>query len=204
MSACRSRVTHGYTPSATSTAARCSPTRASTGADPAENILGVDALARSDGPISPRVVFTRPQVAAVGLTLADARSAGHSVTAIDLSTSATAGASFYGRGAAGTGRVVVDTEHHVLLGVTFVGAEVADFLPAATIAVSARVPLGALAHAIAAFPTRSELWLQFLEAYKRTRACPARRPGVAGAVGVRIRQRAAPARTKPAGTREFG
>ena len=133
----------------------------------AENILGVDALARSDGPISPRVVFTRPQVAAVGLTLADARSAGHSVTAIDLSTSATAGASFYGRGAPGTSRFVVDTEHHILLGVTFVGAEVADFLPAATIAVSARVPLGALAHAIAAFPTRSELWLQFLEAYEQ-------------------------------------
>jgi pyruvate/2-oxoglutarate dehydrogenase complex dihydrolipoamide dehydrogenase (E3) component len=133
----------------------------------AENILGVDALARSDGPISPRVVFTRPQVAAVGLTLADARSAGHSVAAIDLKTSASAGASFYGRGAAGTSRFVVDTEHHILLGVTFVGSEVADFLPAATIAVSARVPLGALAHAIAAFPTRSELWLQFLEAYER-------------------------------------
>ena len=133
----------------------------------AENILGVDALARSDGPISPRVVFTRPQVAAVGLTLADARSAGHAVTAIDLPTSATAGASFYGRGAPGTSRFVVDTEHHILLGVTFVGAEVADFLPAATIAVSARVPLGALAHAIAAFPTRSELWLQFLEAYEQ-------------------------------------
>ena len=133
----------------------------------AENILGVDALARSDGPISPRVVFTRPQVAAVGLTLADARSAGHSVTAIDLPTSATAGASFYGRGAPGTSRFVVDTEHHILLGVTFVGAEIADFLYAATIAVSARVPLSALAHAIAAFPTRSELWLQFLEAYEQ-------------------------------------
>jgi dihydrolipoamide dehydrogenase len=133
----------------------------------AENILGVDALARSDGPISPRVVFTRPQVAAVGLTLADARSAGHAVTAIDLPTSATAGASFYGRGSPGTSRFVVDTDHQILLGVSFVGAEVADFLPAATIAVTARVPLGALAHAIAAFPTRSELWLQFLEAYEQ-------------------------------------
>jgi pyruvate/2-oxoglutarate dehydrogenase complex dihydrolipoamide dehydrogenase (E3) component len=133
----------------------------------AENILGVDALARSDGPISPRVMFTRPQVAAVGLTLADARSAGHRAEAVDLPTSATAGASFYGRGAAGTSRFVVDTDHHILLGVTFVGAEVQDFLPAATIAVSARVPLSTLAHAIAAFPTRSELWLQFLEAYEQ-------------------------------------
>jgi dihydrolipoamide dehydrogenase len=133
----------------------------------AENILGVDALARSDGPASPRVVFTRPQVAAVGLTLAEARGAGHAVVAIDLPTSASAGASFYGRGAPGTSRFVVDTDHQILLGVTFVGAEVADFLPAASISVSARVPLSALAHAIAAFPTRSELWLQFLEAYER-------------------------------------
>ena len=135
----------------------------------AENILGLDALARSDGPVSPRVIFTRPQVAAVGLTLAAAEKAGHPVTAIDIKTEANAGASFYGRGAPGTSRFVVDTELHILLGATLVGPEVADFLQAATVAVSARVPLYALAHAIAPFPTRSELWLQFLEAYERER-----------------------------------
>jgi dihydrolipoamide dehydrogenase len=35
---------------------------------------------------------------------------------------------------------------------------VADFLQAATIAVVGEVPLERLAHAIPAFPTRSEVW----------------------------------------------
>jgi dihydrolipoamide dehydrogenase len=61
---------------------------------------------------------------------------------------------------------VVDAEREVLVGVTFVGPEVADFLQAATIAIVAEVPLRRLAHAIAPFPTRSELWLKFIEAFE--------------------------------------
>lgn len=66
-------------------------------------------------------------------------------------------------------RFVVDRDREVLVGATFVGAEVADFLQAATIAIVAAVPLSMLAHAIAPFPTRSELWLKFLEAYEAER-----------------------------------
>ena len=54
----------------------------------------------------------------------------------------------------------------MLVGVTFVGPEVADMLQAATIAIVGELPLSTLAHAIAPFPTRSELWLKFLEAYE--------------------------------------
>lgn len=133
----------------------------------ADVILGDDAVAWADGPASPRVVFTDPQVAAVGRTLAAAREAGLPVEAVDVDIGATAGASFYGRGAPGAARFVVDRERGVLVGVTIVGAEVADFLQAATIAVVAEVPLRTLAHAIAPFPTRSELWLKFLEAYEK-------------------------------------
>jgi pyruvate/2-oxoglutarate dehydrogenase complex dihydrolipoamide dehydrogenase (E3) component len=124
------------------------------------------AIAVTDGPGSPRVIFTDPQVAAVGVTLASALEAGVPAVAVDLPTGSSAGASFVGRGAAGTSRFVVDTERGVLVGVTFVGPEVADFLQAASIAVAAQVPLAAIAHAIAPFPTRSELWLAFLEAYE--------------------------------------
>jgi len=112
------------------------------------------------------VTFTRPQVAAVGTTLAGALDAGRRADAIDIATSSTAGASFVGREAPGTTRFVVDLDREVLLGVTFIGAEVADFLQAATIAVVGQVPLAQLAHAVAAFPTRSELWLNFIEAYE--------------------------------------
>ena len=133
----------------------------------AENILGGDVAASSDGAGAPRVIFTDPQVAAVGLTLTAAREAGIEAEAIDLPTGASAGASFHGRGAPGTTRFVVDPARGVLVGVTFVGPDVAEFLQAATIAVIAEVPLGTLAHAIAPFPTRSELWLKFLEEYEQ-------------------------------------
>jgi dihydrolipoamide dehydrogenase len=133
----------------------------------ADAILGDTVRARSDGPGAPRVIFTRPQVAAVGLTLQRAQEAGHRACAIDVGTSANAGGSFYGRGDSGTTRFVIDLDRELLLGVTFVGAEVMEFLHAATIAVTAGIPLRVLAHAIPSFPTRSELWLKLLEAYER-------------------------------------
>lgn len=136
----------------------------------ADHILGDPAVALTDGPGAPRVIFTDPQIAAAGLTLAGALDAGIEAEPVDLPTGGTAGASFHGRGARGTTRFVVDVEREVLVGVTFVGPEVADFVHAATIAIVGEVPLSTLAHAIAPFPTRSELWLKFLEAYETKRA----------------------------------
>ncbi len=134
----------------------------------ADRILGdTDARIEVDGGRSPRVIFTDPQVAATGHTLASALEAGIDATAVDLPTSGTAGASFVGRNAAGTSRFVVDVSRDVLVGATFVGVEVADFLQAATIAIVGEVKLSRLAHAIAPFPARSELWLKFLEAHGR-------------------------------------
>ena len=136
----------------------------------ADRILGQPVQAVGDDATAPRVIFTDPQVAAVGHTAASAEEAGMKIDVVDLGTSETAGASFYGRNAPGTTRFVVDAEREVLVGATFVGAEVADMLQAATIAIAAEVPLRTLARAIAPFPTRSELWLKFIEAYERQRA----------------------------------
>ncbi len=116
-------------------------------------------VGRLDGPLSPRVIFTDPSVAAVGHTLASAQQAGIAARAVDRETSGTAGGSFHGHGAAGTTRFVLDTERELLVGATFVGPEVAELLHAATIAIAAEVPLATLANAVPAFPTRSELWL---------------------------------------------
>ena len=148
----------------------------------ADHILGEPAVALTDGPGAPRVIFTDPQIAAVGVTLGAALHAGIDAEPIDLPTGGTAGASFYGRGAKGTTRFVVDVEREVLVGVTFVGPEVADFLQAATIAIVAEVPLATLAHAIAPFPTRSELWLKFLEAYELERNTTLHASGLGAAV----------------------
>jgi len=133
----------------------------------AEQILGRDAAVDplADGALSPRVVFTDPQVAAVGHTLASARAAGIDAVAVGHDTSGVAGGSFYGRLAPGMSRLVIDDDRRVLVGATFTGADVAEFLHAATIAVVGEVPLERLWHAVPSFPTRSEVWLRMLEAY---------------------------------------
>jgi dihydrolipoamide dehydrogenase len=131
----------------------------------AEVILGRDARVTEDGIRSPRVIFTDPQVAAVGYTLDAAREAGLNVRAVDVSTQGVAGGSYYGRDAPGTVRLVIDEDRRVIAGATFTGFEVADFLHAATIAVVGEVPLERLWHAVPSFPTRSEVWLRLLEEY---------------------------------------
>jgi dihydrolipoamide dehydrogenase len=131
----------------------------------AENILERPVEAFAEGIGSPRVTFTDPQVAAVGRTLADARGAGIDARAVDVQTDATAGASFQGKGTGGTSRLVVDISAGTLVGATFSGFETADFVHAATIAIVGGVPLERLRHAVAPFPTRSEVWLKLLEAH---------------------------------------
>jgi dihydrolipoamide dehydrogenase len=129
----------------------------------ADSILGRPGELRSDGETSPRVIFTEPQVAGVGHTLASARSAGLSVRAVDESLGANAGETFVGHGAPGAARLVIDLERRVIVGATLVGVEVAESLHAATIAVIGEVPLERLAHAVPAFPTRSEVWLGLMK-----------------------------------------
>ena len=110
------------------------------------------------------MIFTDPQVAAVGHTLGSAEAAGIDVRAVDVQTSANAGASFVGRNTPGTSRLVLDDVRGVIVGATFVGFEVAEMLHAATIAVVGEVPLDRLVDSVPTFPTRSEVWLKLLEA----------------------------------------
>ena len=140
----------------------------------AENILGGQArVARpAQGSLAPRVVFTDPQVAAVGHTLESALGSGIAAVAVDHSTGGSAGSSFYGRKAPGTTRLVFDADRDVLVGATFVGPDVAEMLHAATIAIVGEVPAARLAHAIPAFPTRSEIWMRLLAKYEQGRASP--------------------------------
>jgi dihydrolipoamide dehydrogenase len=131
----------------------------------ADAIMGKSVRLRSDGGASPRVIFTDPQVGAVGLTLEAAREKGIRVRSVDVDTGGNAGGSFVGKGAAGTARIVVDEDRRVVVGATITGPEVAEALHAATIAVIGELALDDLWHAVPAFPTRSELWLRLLESY---------------------------------------
>jgi pyruvate/2-oxoglutarate dehydrogenase complex dihydrolipoamide dehydrogenase (E3) component len=126
-------------------------------------------LAQPEGS-PPQVVFTEPQIAAVGLTLEAALDEGLDAHAYDVPTSGTAGASFHGRDVAGTSRLVVDETRGVIVGATFVGADVGEWLQAATVALVSATPIERLWDAIPAFPTRSEVWLKLLEAREAKRA----------------------------------
>src|SRR5829696_1471488 len=131
----------------------------------ADHVLGKDSAAQhgADGALAPRVIFTDPQVAAAGHTTKTAADAGLSPRVVDIPTSGNAGGSYYGRGARGTSRFLVDEQRGVIVGATITGSEVVDFLHAATIAIVGEVPLTRLRHAVPAFPTRSEIWLKLIE-----------------------------------------
>ena len=115
----------------------------------------------------PQVTFTDPEVASVGLTEAAAREAGLHIRVLDVNIGAVAGASLHSDGYAGTARAIVDEERGVIVGATLVGQDVGELIHAATIAVVGEVPLARLWHAVPSYPTISELWLRWLEAYGR-------------------------------------
>lgn len=127
-------------------------------------------VASADHSAVPHVVFSRPEVASVGMTADAARAAGYRIDVVDQDLGAVAGAALHADGYAGLARMIVDTERDVVLGVTFVGDDVAEMLPAATIAVTGDVPISRLWHAVPAYPTMGEIWLRLLEAYGRSSA----------------------------------
>ncbi|WNI19372.1 dihydrolipoyl dehydrogenase family protein [Actinacidiphila sp. ITFR-21] len=122
--------------------------------------------ATADSAAVPQVVFTDPEVAAVGLTAAEAERAGRRTRVVDYDIADVAGAALYGDGYRGTARMVVDLDRGHLIGVTFAGPGVSELLHSATIAVAGEVPLERLWHAVPAYPTISEIWLRLLETYR--------------------------------------
>jgi len=124
-------------------------------------------VATADHVAVPQVVFTSPEVAAVGMTAAQAQKEGLAVRVVDYDLANIAGASTRAAHYRGQARAVVDTDRDVLVGATFVGADMAELLQAATIAIVGEVPLARLWHAVPAYPTLSEVWLRWLEAIGR-------------------------------------
>lgn len=120
----------------------------------------------ADAPV-PQVVFTDPQIAQVGLTADQARASGRTVTIVDEPLTAAAGFGLLRDDAAGQARLVIAGDK--IIGATFVGPDVAELLHAASIAIVGEVPLARLRHAVAAYPTVSEIWLRLVEAAVRDR-----------------------------------
>jgi pyruvate/2-oxoglutarate dehydrogenase complex dihydrolipoamide dehydrogenase (E3) component len=128
-------------------------------------ILGKDVVDVADAGRVPRVTFTDPQVAAVGLTEEEARQNGLDVRIVSYDTGAVSGSYTRGNDIHGTSQIVVDELRRVIVGATFTGPDVQELVHAATIAIVGEVTLDRLWHAVPSFPTVSEVWLRLLEAY---------------------------------------
>jgi dihydrolipoamide dehydrogenase len=119
--------------------------------------------ATADRRAVPQVVFTMPEVAAVGLTAEQARDQGIDVVVGSYDIGAVSGAKLSADGYAGHAEVVVDAARRTIVGMTLVGPGVGEQIHAATIAVVGEVTIDRLWHAVPSFPTVSEVWLRLLE-----------------------------------------
>jgi pyruvate/2-oxoglutarate dehydrogenase complex dihydrolipoamide dehydrogenase (E3) component len=120
----------------------------------ARDMLGGDA--KADYRAIPRVVFTDPQVAAVG------ESEGSSTGTVQLAS--VARTSTYSREYADRpGFLTLVSDGEKLTGAHAVGPEAGEWLQQATLAIRAEVPIGVLRDTIQPFPTFSEAFVSALE-----------------------------------------
>jgi dihydrolipoamide dehydrogenase len=133
-------------------------------------LLGRPATDEADHGAVPRVTFTDPQVASVGLTEAQARDRGLSVRVVRIPLQEAAAAAVAGENVTGTAQLVVDEARQVVIGATFTGPDIDGLLHSATVAIVGEVQMDRLHHAVPAFPTLSEVWLELDLAYRAERA----------------------------------
>jgi pyruvate/2-oxoglutarate dehydrogenase complex dihydrolipoamide dehydrogenase (E3) component len=125
------------------------------------NILGRERTA--DYRAIPRVVFTNPEIAAVGLTEDGAREQGLDIASavIDLPTTI-ARPYTYEQDPRGTLGVVVDRTRNVLVGAWALAPLASEWIHQAGLAIRAEVPLDVLQDTVAQFPSYSEGYLAAL------------------------------------------
>lgn len=120
-----------------------------------ENLLGGSRAA--DYRAIPRVCYTEPSMAAVGMTSAQARDAGiDTLTATtqlsEMARSATDGT------AGGELVLICDRRRGILVGAAAVGPHADEWISEATVAIHARVPLPVLAEVVHPFPTFAQAY----------------------------------------------
>jgi pyruvate/2-oxoglutarate dehydrogenase complex dihydrolipoamide dehydrogenase (E3) component len=129
----------------------------------ARDIAGERIAARYDA--IPRVTFTDPELAAVGLTEQQAREREIDVAVACVDLPATiARPSTYEREPRGVLGLVTDRQREVLVGAWSAAPLAAEWIHQAALAIRARVPVRVLRDTVAQFPTFSESYVAALEA----------------------------------------
>jgi pyruvate/2-oxoglutarate dehydrogenase complex dihydrolipoamide dehydrogenase (E3) component len=117
------------------------------------DILGLDGVAEADYRAVPRVTFTDPEIASVGMTQAQAAQAGIDVLIGRTDMASTARGWIHGPGNDGFIKLVADANRRIVLGATVIGPSGGEVLSALTVAVHAQVPIDSLLSMIYGYPT---------------------------------------------------
>jgi len=119
---------------------------------------------RADYAAIPRVVFSDPEVAAVGLTEQQARQDGIEIaTARVALAGAIARPSTYEENPRGELGLITDNQRQVLIGAWAVAPMASEWIHYAALAIKTQTPLAVLRDTVAQFPTFTEAYLNGLE-----------------------------------------
>jgi dihydrolipoamide dehydrogenase len=128
----------------------------------ADNILGRERTASYEG--IPRVVFADPEIAAVGLTAAQAAARGITAATAEISVADTVDRSWtYERDPRGAVGVLADRDRGVLVGAWAVAPLASEWIHYAALAIRAQIPISVLLDQVAQYPTYTEAWHAALE-----------------------------------------
>jgi len=128
----------------------------------ADNILGRERTASYEG--IPRVVFADPEIAAVGLTAAQAAARGIATATAEISVADSVDRSWtYERDPRGTVGVLADRDRGILAGAWAVAPLASEWIHYAALAIRAQIPISVLLDQVAQYPTYTEAWHAALE-----------------------------------------
>lgn len=126
--------------------------------------IGVSITAAPDTrDVFPQLIFTEPNVGAVGHTLASAGAAGLKVRVVDSDFNIP-GSWLYGDGQPGWARWVIEEGTERLVGATFCAVEGSEFANSSQVAILKGMTLKEMVHVVPPFPTRGEIWTYLLDA----------------------------------------
>lgn len=112
----------------------------------------------------PRVVFSDPEIAAVGVTAEEAGERGIEVGTAGADLMTIARTETYGQGIGGEIGILADRDTRTLIGAWAVGPLAGEWIHQAVLAVRAQIPVDVLRDTVAQFPTFTEAYLPALEA----------------------------------------
>jgi pyruvate/2-oxoglutarate dehydrogenase complex dihydrolipoamide dehydrogenase (E3) component len=121
--------------------------------------------------VIPWATYTDPEIAHVGIHEADAKPRGSEVVSLTTALTDVDRAVLDGE-TDGFGRVHVDRRTGRILGATLVASHAGELIGEMALAMTARLPIGAVSRTVHPYPTQAEVWKKLGDAWNRGRLTP--------------------------------